>query len=76
MATPVGARLVYPKSFSVLMAADGDQLEDHTALLNSVRNGDILLFNGWYGGPAAEKIKKLYGDAGVISGGGDQRRKP
>jgi hypothetical protein len=63
--TPVGARLVYPKSFSVLMAADGDQREDHTALLNAVRNGDILLFNGWYGGQAAEKIKKLYAEASV-----------
>jgi hypothetical protein len=63
--TPVGARLVYPKSFSVLMAADGDHPEDHTALLNGVRNGDILLFNGWYGGPAAEKIKKLYEEASV-----------
>jgi len=63
--TPVGARLVYPKSFSVLMAADGDQPEDHTALLNAVRNGDILLFNGWYGGQSAEKIKKLYAEASV-----------
>lgn len=61
--TPVGARLVYPKSFSVLMAADGDQPEDHTALLNAVRNGDILLFNGWYGGQSAEKVKKLYEEA-------------
>jgi hypothetical protein len=61
--SPVGARLVYPKSFSVLMAADGDQPEDHTALLDAVRNGDILLFNGWYGGASAEKIKKLYEEA-------------
>src|SRR5262249_20093864 len=42
--TPVGARLVYPKAFSVLMAADGDQPEDHDALVAAVRNGDILLF--------------------------------
>jgi hypothetical protein len=61
--TPFGARLVYPKSFSVLMAADGDKPEDHSALLNAVRNGDILLLNGWYGGPVAEKIKKLYAEA-------------
>jgi hypothetical protein len=58
--TPIGARLVYPKSFSVLMAADGDQPEDHASLLDAVRHGDILLFNGWYGGLPAEKIKKLY----------------
>jgi hypothetical protein len=62
--TPVGARLVYPKSFSVLMAADGDLPEDHASLLDAVRHGDILLFNGWYGGPPAEKIKKLYSSGG------------
>ena len=61
--TPVGARLVYPKAFSVLMAAEGDHPEDHDALESAVRHGDILLFNGWYGGGEAGKIKKLYEDA-------------
>src|SRR6266566_7169570 len=46
--TPVGARLVYPKAFSVLMAPEGDRPEDHAALLDAVRRGDILLFNAWY----------------------------
>lgn len=62
-ATPVGARMVYPKAFSVLMAAEGDHPEDHAALLNAVREGDILLFNGWYRNDGAEKIKKLYEEA-------------
>jgi hypothetical protein len=61
--TPVGARLVYPKAFSVLMAPDGDRPEDHDALVSAVRRGDILLFNGWYGGKEAGKIKKLYEEA-------------
>ncbi len=61
--TPVGARLVYPKAFSVLMAPEGDRPEDHAALLNAVRRGDILLFNGWYMNDGAEKIKKIYGEA-------------
>ncbi|HEY4256905.1 MAG TPA: hypothetical protein VGM66_06820 [Candidatus Udaeobacter sp.] len=58
--TPAGARMVYPESFSVLMAADGDRPEDHDALLTAVRRGDILLFNGWYMSDGAEKIKKIY----------------
>jgi hypothetical protein len=66
--TPVGARLVYPNAFSVLMAPDGDQPQDHAALLNAVRHGDILLFNCWYQNAGAEKIKKLYSEAGVVSG--------
>ena len=65
--TPVGARLVYPKAFSVLMASDGDRPEDHDALVSAVRRGDILLFNGWYMSDGAKKIKKIYEEAGVVS---------
>jgi len=61
--TPVGARLVYPKSFSVLMAPDGDRSEDHDALVSAVRRGDILLFNSWYMSEGAKKIKKIYEEA-------------
>ena len=67
--TPVGARLVYPKAFSVLMASDGDRPEDHDALVSAVRHGDILLFNGWYMSDGAKKIKKIYEEAGVVSDG-------
>ena len=62
--TPFGARMVYPKAFSVLMAPDGDRPEDHNALVASVRNGDILLFNGWSGNPGLQKIKRIYEEAG------------
>jgi hypothetical protein len=61
--TPVGARLVYPKAFSVLMAPDGDRPEDHDALVSAVRRNDILLFNCWYNSEGAMKIKKLYAEA-------------
>jgi len=61
--TPVGARMVYPHAFSVLMAPEGDRPEDHDALVAAVRRGDILLFNGWYAGNEAGKIKKLYDEA-------------
>jgi hypothetical protein len=45
------------------MAPGGDQSEDHAAMLDAVRRGGILLFNGWYGGNEAGKIKKLYEEA-------------
>jgi hypothetical protein len=61
--TPVGARLVYPKAFSVLMAPEGDRPGDHDALVTAVRGGDILLFNGWYAGDESAKIRKLYEEA-------------
>jgi hypothetical protein len=68
--TPVGARLVYPKAFSVLMGP-GNHPEDHAALVSAVRRGDILLFNGWYMNEGAYKIKKIYGEA--TQGIGDQK---
>ena len=62
--TPVGVRTVYPKAFSVLLTSDqGDRPEDHDALITAVRNGDILLFNGWYNNDGVTKIKRLYEEA-------------
>ena len=62
--TPVGARMVYPKAFSVLLTSDqGDRPEDHDALITAVRNGDILLFNGWYNNDGVTNIKKLHEEA-------------
>jgi hypothetical protein len=55
--TPVGALLVYPKAFSVLMAPEGDQPQDHAVLLDAVRHGDILLFNCWYKGDEGRRPK-------------------
>jgi hypothetical protein len=60
--TPVGARLVYPNAFSVLMGP-GNRPEDHDALVSAVRRGDILLFNGWYMSEGAMTIKNIYEEA-------------
>src|SRR5206468_12421364 len=61
--TPPGARMVYSRAFSVLMAPDGDRPEDHDALVTAVGRGDILLFNGWYNNEGVAKIKKIYEEA-------------
>jgi hypothetical protein len=61
--TPVGARVIYPKAFSILMAPSGGAPEDQSALLAAIRDGDILLFNGWYKNPGALKVKALYDEA-------------
>jgi hypothetical protein len=61
--TPAGARIVYPKAFSVLLASDGDRPEDHDALVAAVRSGDILVFNGWYNHEGVAKTKQIYEEA-------------
>ena len=58
-ATPVGVRMVYPKAFSVLLASDGDRPDDHDALVAAVRDGDILIFNGWANHEELVKSKNL-----------------
>lgn len=63
--TPAGARVIYPKAFSVLRAPGGDEPQDHDALVAAIRNGDILLFNGWYNNPGIARIKDLYREAAV-----------
>jgi hypothetical protein len=49
------------------MAADEDPSEDHDALANAVRCGDILLFNGWYMNEGATGIKKFTEKRGEVS---------
>ena len=63
--TPIGARSVYPKAFSVLLAPEGYRPEDNDALVEAVRNGDILIFNSWYQNPGITKVKEIYGEAAV-----------
>jgi hypothetical protein len=64
--TPVGARMVYPKAFSVLLAPEGFRPEDDDALVDAVRNGDILIFNSWYKNQGVTKIEEIYGKAGSL----------
>lgn len=61
--TPAGARLVYPSAFSVLLASSGDFVGKHDALVQGVRRGDILIFNGWYEYPVLQQIKSIYAEA-------------
>ncbi len=65
--TPVGARMVYPNAFSVLLAPEGFRPEDDDALVDAVRNGDILIFNCWYKNPGVTKVEEIYGKAGPLT---------
>jgi len=71
--TPVGARMVYSKAFSVLLAPEGFRPEDDDALVDAVRNGDILIFNSWYKNPGVTKVEEIYGRASSASEDRGQR---
>jgi hypothetical protein len=55
--------MVYPKAFSVLLAPEGFRPEDGDALVDAVRNGDILIFNSWYKNRGVTKVEEIYGRA-------------
>lgn len=61
--TPPGARAVYPRAFSVLLAGEGELNAHRAELVAAVRRGDILLFHGWWPNPNNALIKSIYEEA-------------
>jgi hypothetical protein len=63
--TPASVREVYPQAFSGLLASATPEkfAENHAALVDAVRHGDILIVNGWYGGQHIENVKNIYEEA-------------
>jgi hypothetical protein len=58
--TPMGARLVYPNAFSVLMGLGQDHTEDDDALVEAIRSGDTFIFECWYKNDGVIRLKHLY----------------
>jgi len=61
--TPADARRVYPEAFSILYVADAPVDEHREQLVKAVKNGDILLFRGWWDDPFNAKAKSIMQDA-------------
>lgn len=47
-ATPSPVKAIYPKAFSVINISDGDISANQSALIEAVKNGDILMCHAWY----------------------------
>jgi hypothetical protein len=60
LGTPKAARALFPGSFSVIEATMGVTNENRSALVDAVRAGDILIFQGWYDNPANATVKDIY----------------
>ena len=62
--TPDEVRALYPGAFSVVKLM-GDRFdEQRAAMLEAVRHGDILLFNGWYDSPDGAYVRDIYAHIG------------
>ena len=53
---PPLARRLYPKAFSVINISD-DTGQNHDAIVKAAKQGDTLLFRGWYNDPSANLAK-------------------
>ncbi len=49
--TPASVYATYPSAFSVIYIADGNMSNYASQLVNSLRNGDIMLFRAWFADP-------------------------
>jgi hypothetical protein len=58
--TPAAARATYSRSFSFINTADGPIQDRFDQLVQSVQDGDILLFRSWYPDPANDLVKEIY----------------
>jgi hypothetical protein len=60
-------RNIYPTAFSALANFDGIDFNDSTtrsAFVQSVKNGNIYLIDGWWDNPTAASILGIYNEAG------------
>ena len=61
--TPDLERVAYPGAFSVINIADGDLNRHHDALVEDLKNGDVLLFRCWFDDKTHQPVKNLYEEA-------------
>ena len=61
--TPDLQRVAYSDAFSVINIADGDLDRHHDALVQDIKNGDVLLFRCWFDDQTHEPVKQMYREA-------------
>lgn len=61
--SPPLARTVYPNAFSLINTADGPISQQFNTLVQSVSQGDALLFRGWFDDPGNAQVQSIYNTA-------------
>jgi len=57
---PDYVRLAYPQAFFVNRVDDKSGQENKDALVESVKQGNILFYTGWYSPPENALVKAIY----------------
>ena len=60
--TPTAVRRTYPRAFSVIRGESQTQ-QQHSALVQAVRAGDVLMFPAWYNNDEAAEVASIYDEA-------------
>lgn len=64
-------KYMYPQAFSMIQPFDGPNFNDATTynrFLDSVKDGNILYYNGWFADSANLNVERVYRDASYSTG--------
>jgi hypothetical protein len=59
--TPAMARAIYPRAFTFINTSDGPIDQRYSELVQSVQQGDVLMYRSWWNDPANAKVASIYG---------------
>ncbi|BDI32086.1 hypothetical protein CCAX7_41370 [Capsulimonas corticalis] len=65
---PLAAIWTYPTAYSAIYTPDGDLNGQHSALVASVKRGDLLMYRGWWNDPQNSQTQSVYTDAAIGTG--------
>jgi hypothetical protein len=60
---PSIVRAAYPKAFECNYIPDGPVDQDRAALVKAVKDGQVLMFRGWWQDPFNARLKSIYSEA-------------
>lgn len=65
--TPPDARFIYPSGFTIIYTPNGPVQTDSSILVNSVEQGDTLMFRAWFDDqPDNQTVQNIYQAAGAF----------
>jgi hypothetical protein len=73
--TPAPIKSIYPNAFSVINVSDGDIASNRNALLEAVKNGDILMCHAWFNSKSTVETQRIIAEVQRSSSSKKKRKK-